>query len=155
MAGPLAAAPTQRPRLSLQIQVERGAGRLPVDRPQLRRWAASALEADAQFVIRFVGEAEGRSLNHRFRARDSATNVLTFAYEHDPLVVADLVFCMPVVRREARAQGKTQRNHLAHLVVHGVLHAHGHDHGNDADASRMETQEIAILRRFGIGDPYA
>ena len=149
------AAPAPKPHLSLQIQVDPLAGRLPVDRPQLRRWVVSALASDAQLVLRFVGAAEGRSLNQRFRGRNRPTNVLTFDYESDPLIRADIVLCMPVVREEARSQGKTQRDHLAHLVVHGVLHAQGHDHDNEADANRMEARETAILRRFGIDDPYA
>ena len=149
--GTLAAAP----HLSLQIQIDPQAGPVPVDRRQLRRWVAAALVADAQLVLRFVGADEGRSLNRRFRGRNQATNVLTFDYEAEPLVTADIVVCMPVVRGEARSQRKTQRDHLAHLVVHGVLHAQGHDHDDAADAERMEAREIAILRRFGIDDPYA
>lgn len=143
------------PHLSLQIQLDPGAGRLPVDRRQLRRWVASALAADAELVLRFVGAAEGRSLNRQFRQRNRPTNVLTFDYETEPSVRADIVVCMPVVREEARLQGKTERDHLAHLVVHGVLHAQGHDHDEHEEAGRMEAREIVILRRFGVGDPYA
>ena len=72
-----------------------------------------------------------------------------------PLVRADIVICLPVLRAEAAAQSKPEREHLAHLVVHGVLHAQGHDHEDDADAQRMEARETVILGRFGIGDPYA
>ncbi len=143
------------PHLSLQIQIDPEAGRLPVDRRQLRRWVVAALAADAALGLRFVGVTEARSLNHRVRRRNRPSNVLTFEYETEPRVTADIVICMPVVREEAKAQGKTQRNHLAHLVVHGVLHAQGHVHENEEQAGRMEAREIAILRRFGIGDPYA
>jgi probable rRNA maturation factor len=142
-------------RLSLQIQAAPDAGRLPADRCQLRRWVQAALATDAQLVLRFVGSEEGRALNRQFRGRDQPTNVLTFDYERDPLVHADIVICLPVLRAEATAQGKPERDHLAHLVVHGVLHAQGHDHEDEVEASRMETLETAILRRFGIDDPYA
>jgi probable rRNA maturation factor len=143
------------PHLSLQIQVDAEAGGLPVDRRQLRRWVAAALTIDGELVLRFVGAAEGRALNRRFRFRNRPTNVLTFVYETDPLVKADIVVCMPVVRKEARSQGKSEQHHLAHLVVHGVLHAQGHDHDEEEQAARMQAHEIAILRRFGIGNPYA
>ena len=64
--------------------------------------------------------------------------------------------CLPVVRREARAQGKAFADHLAHLVVHGALHAQGWDHERGPDeAARMEARERAILARFRIADPYA
>ena len=69
---------------------------------------------------------------------------------------ADIVVCLPVVAREARAQKKAPRDHLAHLVVHGALHAQGWDHERDsAEADRMEARERAVLARFAISDPYA
>lgn len=143
------------PRLSLQIQVDADAAELPVQRRQIRRWVASALSADAELVLRFVGAAESQALNRQFRQHDRPTNVLTFDYETEPVVKADIVICMPVVRAEAKSQHKRERDHLAHLVVHGVLHAQGHDHLDAGQAGRMEARESAILRRFGIGDPYA
>ena len=143
------------PRLSLQIQLDVAAGALPAERRQLRRWAAAALDRDAELVLRVVGLAEGRALNHRFRGADRPTNVLTFDYESAPIVRADIVICLPVVRDEAQRQQKTVRDHLAHLVVHGILHAQGMDHQDDTAAARMEAREAAILERFGIADPFA
>jgi probable rRNA maturation factor len=64
------------------------------------------------------------------------------------------VLCVPVIRREAREQRKTFRDHLAHLVVHGVLHAHGYDHERPSRARQMEAIEVAILARLGMPDPY-
>jgi probable rRNA maturation factor len=64
------------------------------------------------------------------------------------------VICAPVVVREARAQGKTELAHWAHMVVHGVLHLQGYDHQSDAEAQRMEGQERAILARLHFPDPY-
>ncbi len=143
------------PRLSLQIQADPDAGELPAERRRMRRWVAAALERDAELVLRFVGAAEGRELNRRYRGHDRPTNVLTFPYENEPVIRADIVVCLPVVQAEALAQRKQAGDHLAHLVVHGVLHAQGHDHEDEPQASRMEARETAILRRFGISDPYA
>ena len=67
-----------------------------------------------------------RALNRDFRAKDYATNVLTFDYQRKPVVVADLVLCAPVVAREAREQRKALIAHYAHLLVHGTLHAQGY-----------------------------
>jgi probable rRNA maturation factor len=134
--------------------------RLPTRRT-LRRWIAAALDRDdtaapnATLTLRFVGAREGRQLNRTFRGKDHATNVLTFDYARRPVVIADIVLCVPVIEREARAQGKTLRAHLAHLVIHGVLHAQGHDHDRPAPARRMETREIELLAALRIRDPYA
>jgi probable rRNA maturation factor len=77
--------------------------------------------------------------------------VLTFAYERAPQLAADIVICVPVVRREAREQGKTVRQHLAHLVIHGVLHAQGFDHERDAKRASCRTVSAVCSRSC---DPY-
>jgi len=125
-------------------------------RSQARRWIRHALESDAQIAVRVVDAEEGRALNRRWRGKDYATNVLTFAYESAPRVMADLVLCAPVVAREAQEQGKTLGAHYAHLLVHGTLHAQGWDHEDSAAQARaMEARERAILGQLGFADPYA
>jgi probable rRNA maturation factor len=115
-----------------------------------RRWARAA--STSPVTLRIVGEREGRELNRTFRKIDRATNVLSFAYDKRG---GDIVLCHPVIRREARAQGKSVAAHYAHLVVHGVLHLRGYAHEKKRDAARMEAREIRILRRIGVRNPYA
>ena len=123
----------------------------------VRKWALGALSnlgaGVAEITVRFVGRREGRSLNRNYRGGDYATNVLSFPYEGSG-PRGDLVLCAPVIAHEARAQGKSLRDHYAHLIVHGILHLQGWDHQDDAQADKMERREIAILSAFGIADPY-
>jgi len=125
-----------------------------------RMVASAALEGLVEPVvtIRIVGEAEGRSLNARWRDRDRATNVLSFPAELPEgagvNLLGDVVVCAPVVEREAHAQGKRLADHLAHLLIHGILHLRGHDHTSPKEAEAMEALEIALLAGFGIADPY-
>jgi probable rRNA maturation factor len=76
-------------------------------------------------------------------------------YDEGASLLGDIVLCAPLVRKEARAQGKTQRAHYAHLVIHGMLHLQGYDHERDDDAARMEAREVAVLSDLGYGNPYA
>ena len=143
--------------LSLQFAsfkgVERHRAALP--RHSVTRWIRHALDVDVELTVRIVDADEGQRLNREFRGKDYATNVLTFDYAQEPLVMADLVLCAPVVSREAREQRKTLAAHYAHLLVHGTLHAQGWDHETgEADAEAMEAREIEILAGLGIRSPY-
>ena len=144
-----------RPELALAVQYACAAAPLPA-RAQIRRWVGAAQERPLRATVRFVDAEEGRALNRDYRGKDYATNVLSFVYDSAPVAVGDLVVCLPVVKREARAQGKPLQAHMAHMIVHGMLHLQGYDHETGAqDAARMEARERAILARFRIPDPYA
>jgi len=143
-----------RPELGLSLQFADARHRALLPRHFVARCIRAALETPAQITVRIVDADEGRALNRDFRAQDHATNVLTFDYEHSPVVVADLVLCAPVLDAEAAAAGIPVRDHCAHLLVHGTLHAQGWDHLTAADARRMEARETALLATLGVADPY-
>jgi probable rRNA maturation factor len=143
-----------KPRLSLAVQYGVAPTKLPAP-STLRRWAKAAAERDAAVTLRFVGKREGQTLNALYRGKEYATNVLAFTYDENPRIEGDIVLCAPVVRDEARTQGKTLADHCAHLVVHGMLHLQGYDHDTARDARVMEARETALLARLGVSDPYA
>ena len=129
--------------------------RAALPRHKVTRWIRHALQTDAEITVRIVNAEEGQTLNHDYRKKDYATNVLTFDYTTEPIVTADLVLCAPVVAREAQEQGKTLQAHYAHLLVHGTLHAQGWDHeDSEEDAQVMELRETEILARLGFENPY-
>jgi probable rRNA maturation factor len=127
--------------------------------------AAAATLGDLELSIVLGDDALLRQLNHRWRGKDSPTNVLSFP-AHDfaaalptlragaTLLLGDVVLAYGVIAREAAEQGKTLADHLAHLVVHGVLHLVGFDHEATEEAERMEGLERAVLSGIGIADPY-
>ena len=147
-------------QLTLSLQFGRfddvAAHRAALPRHKVTRWIRHALALDAEITVRIVDEEEGRQLNRDYRHKDYATNVLTFDYAQEPMVLADLVLCAPVVEREAREQNKSLEEHYAHLLVHGALHAQGWDHEtSEQEAQEMEAYETAILQELGFADPYA
>lgn len=147
------------PALSLSLQFgelkDAARHRAALPRHQVIRCIRHALATDAEITVRIVDAEEGLALNRDYRHQDRATNVLTFDYATEPVVMADLVLCAPVVAREAKAQKKTLADHYAHLLVHGTLHAQGWDHEtSEADADAMEAREIKILAGLGLKNPY-
>jgi probable rRNA maturation factor len=121
----------------------------------IKKWVKAASTLGGQLTLRFVNAAEGKKLNFAFRKKDKATNVLTFPYELSKSTVsADIIFCLPVLQKEAKEQGKTLKAHLAHLIVHGCLHAQAYDHETMKDAQKMEALEVQILKKLGFSNPY-
>lgn len=119
------------------------------------------LEAEpAGVVFLFADDAALQALNRQYRGQDKPTNVLSFPSDRStfpPGIAAplgDVALARETVAAEARAQGKSPRDHTLHLIVHGTLHLLGYDHQISAQAEEMEQLETEILARLGVADPY-
>jgi len=143
-----------KPELSLSLQFADPRHRALLPRHKVIRWIRTALELPGEITVRIVDAEEGQRLNREFRAKDYATNVLTFDYSHEPVVVADLVICAEVVEREAKEAGIAIADHYAQMLVHGTLHAQGYDHEEDDEAECMEARESELMLSLGFADPY-
>jgi probable rRNA maturation factor len=154
------------PARSLLVDVVRAGRDWAPGVADIRAWASAALgrrAAGSELAVRVVKPTESKRLNARYRGRDQPTNVLSFPVpalpaaagrRRAPRPLGDLVICARVVREEARQQRKGIKAHWAHLVIHGALHLLGYDHEHDDEARRMERREVAVLKRFGIANPY-
>ena len=147
--------------MKLQLHLDNPAAESAPRRQDMARCIEAALAhklARAELSVRLVGEAEMAALNRRYRGRDAPTNVLAFGadlpadIEH-PLL-GDIVLCPAVLRREAQAQGKSEAQHWAHLLIHGSLHLLGYNHEQAEEAQQMETLETKILAGLGYPCPY-
>jgi probable rRNA maturation factor len=143
--------------ISLQFGQLQGtdALRKVLTRARVQRWVLHALQGAGEITVRIENAPEAQRLNKLYRQKDYATNVLTFDYAIEPVIMADLVLCAEVVAREAAEQGKTLEAHYAHLIIHGTLHAQGYDHEKKPkDAFEMEALEILLLGSLSYANPY-
>ena len=129
---------------------------------------APELAHDNLLVSLVLGDdAEVRTLNKQWRAKDKPTNVLSFpmlsrtevlhaaADDANEGMLGDMILAHGVCTREAADKGIAVADHAAHLIVHGLLHLAGHDHETgEADAAAMEALETKALALMGIADPY-
>ena len=143
-----------QPALTLSLQFADPRHRALLPRHKVIRWIRAALESPGEITVRIVSADEGQRLNREFRSKDYATNVLTFDYADEPVVVADLVICAEVVEREAAETQIDIAAHYAHLLVHGTLHAQGYDHEEEDEAECMERRESELMGVLGFADPY-
>ncbi len=119
----------------------------------------------AELAIVLADDSAIRTLNRKWRGRDAPTNVLSFPASDEPRrggkppaqspYIGDIVIAYQTTAREAVAEGKPFKHHLAHLAIHGFLHLLGYDHENDREAEVMEALERRILKRLAVPDPYA
>lgn len=144
----------------VDVQRECQSENLPSD-AQFLLWVTTALKGRkdrGEICIRLVDADESQALNSEYRAKDYATNVLSFPFEAPPGIpmdlLGDLAICAEVVKREAAEQGKPLMDHWAHMVIHGTLHLIGFDHINEPDTVEMETLETELLASLNIADPY-
>ncbi len=119
----------------------------------------SILTKPAEVCVIFTDDEKLRALNRTWRNIDKPTNVLSFSPPPPPaaapvIALGDIFLAVETVQREAQEQGKTFHAHTAHLIVHGFLHLIGYDHEIEADAEKMEGEEIKILAALGIDNPY-
>ncbi len=131
----------------------------------LRETFKAAKLPDKKYIVSIVlsDDASVRELNRTFRHKDKPTNVLSFPQFDDmkalkkakaPVELGDIILAAETIKKEAKDQRKTFRDHTAHLLAHGLLHLVGCDHDTDKNAAQMEKMEIAVLVKLGIDNPY-
>jgi probable rRNA maturation factor len=125
------------------------------------------------FDVLIAGDAELRRLNRDFRAKDYATDVLSFPAAPQPLpdgrgsdgrskfgteprpsgsgaFLGDIAISLGRARAQAREFGHTIEREVQILMLHGVLHLCGHDH--ETDSGTMARAEKRWRAKLGLPD---
>jgi probable rRNA maturation factor len=136
--------------------------RLPVSRISLSnncpniRVPASRLASKAGYLLKkespgtasvnviFVDNRYIRKLNARFRKKNKATDVLSFAF-NDPDLLGEVYISLERARAQAREYGATLPEEVWRLVVHGLLHLMGHTHYRKKERTIMQNLESSYL----------
>lgn len=108
--------------------------------------------------VKIICNKEMQKLNKTFRNKDKITNVLAFVNDDGSQEqiqeFGDIAICYPYIEKEAASQGKSINDHISHMLIHGILHIFGHDHTKSSQRKDMEKEEIRILKKLKIADPY-
>jgi probable rRNA maturation factor len=98
--------------------------------------------------VRLTTDEELRRLNRDYAGQDSATDVLSFAGTGSN--VGDLAISWPMVVRQAKKYGHSEKTEIGLLAVHGLLHLLGWDHLTAAQLKEMSRLTIAVLALSGL-----
>jgi probable rRNA maturation factor len=113
------------------------------------------LEGEVQVLL--ADDATLKRLNRTFRAKNKATDVLSFPAgpttvffgEPDgPMLAGDLAISLEMAARQAAEFGHTLRDEVRVLLLHGVLHLAGFDH--EVDAGEMAEREAELRKKLGL-----
>jgi probable rRNA maturation factor len=99
------------------------------------------LGRDYSLSIAYVTEKKSREINKKYRKKDKATNILSFALRKNE---GEIVLCKAVMKKEAKNFKKNFDEFLLFLVIHGMLHLKGLKHGK-----KMEKLEKKYLSPNG------
>jgi probable rRNA maturation factor len=88
-------------------------------------------------------------LNARFRAKDRATDVLSFPVGSGANDFAgDIAISLDIAADNARRLGHSVSEEIRILILHGILHLAGYDH--EKDQGEMARKEFLLRRRFAL-----
>jgi probable rRNA maturation factor len=99
---------------------------------------------DAELSILLCDDPTIRRLNHRYRRKNKATDVLAFPMNEGPGpaphpgLLGDVVISVPTATRQARERDRPIIQEVTFLLAHGLLHLIGYDH-----ATRREEREMS------------
>lgn len=107
-----------------------------------RNW----LKNRKEITIVFLTEAQMKKINFQYRKKNKSTDILSFT-SGDPDSMGELLLCLPVLQRQARANAVTLHQEVNLMLTHGFLHLLGYDH----ELSAKEERLMEKLQRGAMG----
>jgi probable rRNA maturation factor len=93
-------------------------------------------------------DREIRALNRRFRAKNAATDVLSFPSGSNDGPAGEVAISLDRASAQAADYGHSLDEEIRVLMLHGVLHLAGMDHETDSGA--MAKAEARWRKRLGL-----
>lgn len=125
----------------------------------MARFCAASLQTmgltGRSLSVVLVGARTMRALNQRYRQKDYATDVLSFAYEGETVdqlpFLGEIIIAPEVAVQQAIRNRVRPELEMRQLLVHGILHLMGYDH--ETDSGQMLRMQRTLARRVFFGRP--
>lgn len=141
---------TQKVKALSNIQVE------VLNRALLRASELYDLE-NYEMSIVFVDNTKIQEINHVYRGKDQATDVISFAlnddespFEWEKKELGDIYISIEKAEEQAKEYGHSFERELVYLAVHGLLHLLGFDHLEEDEKKEMRQAEEEIMDYIGL-----
>jgi probable rRNA maturation factor len=132
-------------------------GLSPAGLGRFLRTAQTAVGLEGEVQVLLADDATLKRLNRTFRAKNKATDVLSFPAGPGPVffgepdappMAGDLAISLETAARQAAEFGHTLRDEVRVLLLHGVLHLAGFDH--EVDSGEMAAREDELRRALRL-----
>ncbi|WP_027338657.1 rRNA maturation RNase YbeY [Halonatronum saccharophilum] len=104
---------------------------------------------EKEVSIALVDDAYIQGLNHRYRGKDRATDVLSFPQD-DNFLLGDIIISLETAQRQAEEYNHSFFREIGFLTVHGMLHLLGYDHYEEDERKIMRKKEEEILVELNL-----
>ena len=118
----------------------------------LKKWLSSIItqerHVEGELNFLFCDDDHLHQLNVEFLAHDTLTDILTFDYNVDTQVFADICISIDRIQDNAAEHQTTVLNELHRVMAHGVLHLCGYKDGTNDEKKQMRKKEDEYLSQL-------
>tara|TARA_Y100000590_G_C15626962_1_gene979739 strand:+ start:278 stop:742 length:465 start_codon:yes stop_codon:yes gene_type:complete len=108
--------------------------------------------------IILINDKEMKKLNTKYKKKNKTTDVLTFVStinkKDNCIKFCDIFFSAETINKDSKINKVDFYDHFTHLLVHSFLHINGFLHKKIIDFNKMKKNEILILKKIGLSNPY-
>lgn len=116
---------------------------------KIRHWISEVVVAQdktpGDINIIFCNDAYLSELNLSYLNHTALTDIITFDYTADGMIIGDIYISIERVKENALLYSKTFRDELNRVMIHGVLHLLGNKDKSPRDKAMMREKEDACL----------
>ncbi len=124
------------------------------DEVKISKWIEEVVNKENKnihsLVYIFCDDEGLLKLNKEYLDHDTYTDILTFPYEHDFGIHADIFISVPRVSENAKILDVDEEEEMKRVMIHGVLHLLGYDDHTTEEKDRMRRKEDEKLKMFHV-----
>jgi len=100
-----------------------------------------------------------KKMNLQFRKINESTDVLTFVSNVNinmkkPRKICDIFLSAETILKDSKINETNFYDHFTHIILHSFLHINGFVHKKINGFVKMKKEEIKVLKKLGIVNPY-
>ncbi len=147
----------KKPEFIIDVQNDHaeGVGASRMARRMAKRFLSFLGLDNIELSIVITSDSRIRVLNHQWRGKNEATDVLSFPAGQEEgfgatRLLGDIVISLDTARKQAHFQKVSVEQELARYLAHGLLHLLGHDHHQPQQTTIMASLEEQLLGEVGL-----